>query len=640
MRDLFLKNKKTFFLFFFLTFLFYGNSLKNKYSLDDDYVTVTNFPRKGQQYIPNHNLVSKGFKGIIKIWKSRYAHDSEGAFDYRPVTTTTFAIEYGIFGQNPTISHLINILLFLSNVWLLFSVLLKLLEKKENNFNIAFLCSILFLIHPIHTEVVDNLKCRDELLSLTFGLLALWYSIKIYDNPNYKNFILIILFLLLGVFSKQTAILFLAIIPLSFFFFREIRIKNLSYFLISFIIIFVSIHFIRTNFVTEASFRNFYHFENPLFTEHVTFFQKTIIGIKTFGFYVIFSVFPYPLRFYYGTNMFDLSSSLNIYFFIALSFIIFCVWYIYKFKNKLLLFAFLIFSGCIFPFINIGTPAPGILGERFAYYSSFGFCLILAILISKKIKILTYNSFSQFISKPLVYLLPLIFICMIYIWNRNSDWYNKLTLFEADIKYQENSAKAHSLIANEYFEMLNSQNKKYPTNVLIEKCIKHYTQAVKNDSTLYSAYNNVGVVYYNYLNDINNAKKFFNLAIAHRDKYSQAYENLGNCYKREKNIQKSYEAYKQAILFNQKQYTAYTALIDLLFSQKQYDKTLNIISLSEKQFPNSYELTVQKANCYLIKKDTLESIKYYEAAYKINPNQNLAQFINQKHKETGNRSNN
>lgn len=629
--------KNIFFTLLILVFIFYGNSLKNKYSLDDDYITVTNFKEKGIDYYPNHKLVAKGFKGIPKIWQSRYAHDSEGSFEYRPFTTTTFAIEYAIFGQNPFISHLVNILIYFGSIWLIFTILLRLFENIDNKYNLALLCSLLFLIHPVHTEVVNNLKCRDELLAFFCSLNALWFSLDAYKKTNIKNICLIILFLTLGLLSKKTAILSFAVIPLCLLLFRKINIKHIIYILIVFVVIFVSIPLIKSNVISEKTVRLFYNFENPLYVEKVPFFHKIIIGIKTFGFYVKFLFFPFPFRSYYGGNLFDLSTSLNSYFFIGITFVSSSIYYIYKLKNKLLLFSVLLFCGCIFPFMNIGTPAPGVLAERFAYFSSFGFCLTLAIILLHFFKTFDFTSFTKIFSKPTIYITIILLGSMVYVWNRNSDWYNKLTLFEADIKYQENSAKANSLIANEYFEMLNSPQKKYPANILIEKCIKHYTQAIKNDSTIYSAYNNVGVVYYTYLNDVTNAKKYFNLAILHKDRYAQAYENLGNCYKREKDIQKSYEAYKKAILFNPKQYTAYAALIDLFFSQKQYNKTLNIIDFSEKQFPNNYELTVQKANCYLMKKDTLESLKYFEKAYEINPNQNLAQFIDQKHKETGNR---
>ena len=134
MKEKWQKNKTTYTLFLVLTFLFYGNSLKNKYSLDDDYITVTNLPVKGQKFTPNNNLIKDGFKSIPKIWVSRYAHDAEAAFDYRPVVTTSFAIEYAIFGQNPFISHLINIILYFIIICILFDVLLILFE------NHPFLC--------------------------------------------------------------------------------------------------------------------------------------------------------------------------------------------------------------------------------------------------------------------------------------------------------------------------------------------------------------------------------------------------------------------------------------------------------------------------------------------------------------------
>ena len=636
MRDLFQKNKNIFILFFCLCFLFYGNSLKNKYALDDDYVTVTNLPIKGKEFVPNHNLVSKGFGGIIKIWKSRYAHDSEASFDYRPFTTTTFAIEYAIFGQNSFVSHLINILLYFLSVWLLFCILFRLFELTEYGYTLAFICSLLFLIHPIHTEVVNNLKCRDELLALFLSLLALWYSLNAYEKPSFKNILFIFIFLTLALFSKRTAVLFLAIIPMCILFFRKINITRSAILGFSLITTGAIMSLIKANIVSEKMIRNFYHFENPLYTDSVSFFQKIIIGIKTLGFYIKFLLLPYPFRNYYGTNVFDLNPGLNVYFFIGIAFILLCAYYIYKTKNKILLFATLLFCGSIAPFVNVGTPSPGVLAERFAYFSSVGFCLILAILITTYIKNLNFKSATQLFSKPFMYLLPIIIVCMAYTWNRNSNWYNKITLFEHDIVHLEKSAKANSLLANEYFEMLRSTNKKYSDQVLIQKCLKHYNQAVSNDSSFFSAYNNAGVIYYSYLNDIPMAKKYFMLGIRHRPLYAQAYENLGNCFKQEKNTSKAFECYKKSIEINPEKYSSYTSAINLFFDEKEYDKSIKVIQIAYSKFPNNYDLTAQEANCYLMKKDTLMAIKKYEEAYSLNPNQNLAQFLSRKYKEVGN----
>jgi tetratricopeptide (TPR) repeat protein len=632
----FKEHKNIFYTFLVLVFVFYGNSLKNKYALDDDYVTVTNFPVKGKDYVPNHNLVSKGFGGIVKIWKSRYAHDSEGSFDYRPLVTTTFAIEYAIFGQNPFVSHLINILFYFICVWILFCLILKLLNDHEHKLALAFFCSLLFLIHPIHTEVVNNLKCRDELLSFMFGFIALWYSLDAYRKPNFKNIILIVVFLALALLSKKTAMLFFAIIPLCLMFFRKLNIKHA--FILLFLLVFTNylIPLIKSNIVTEKTVRHFYHFENPLYTDVVPLFQKLIIGVKTFGFYVSFSILPYPFRNYYGANTFDLSATLNIYFFIALIFLAVCAYYILKFKHKLLLFATMLFCGSILPFLNLTTPAPGVLAERFAFCASVGFCLLLAIPLIHYLKNFQFKNMSQFLSKPLVYLLPVMFVCMAYTWNRNSHWHDKVYLFEHDIPHLEKSAKANSLLANEYFEMLRSPNKKYPDQVLIQKCLKHYNLAITNDSSFFSAYNNAGVIYYSYLKDIPSAKKYFILGIRHRPLYAQAYENLGNCYKQEGNTVKAFECYKKAIEINPKQYSAFMSAINLFFEKKEYDKTIKVINTAYMSFPNSYELVAQEANCFLMKGDTLVAIDKYEEAYVLNPNSYLAQFLAQKYKEVGN----
>lgn len=636
----FKEHKKVFFTFLVLVFLFYGNSLKNKYALDDDYITVTNFPIKGKDYVPNHNLVAKGFGGIIKIWKSRYAHDNEGSFEYRPFTTTTFAIEYGIFGQNPFISHLINILLYFISVCLLFQILLKLFESYENAFTLAFICSLLFLIHPIHTEVVNNLKSRDEILAFLFSLSALSYSLEAYKKITFKNIFLIILFLTLAILSKRTAVLFFGVIPLSLYFFKKIEIKKKLVFIISIFlslfIIIIIMGLIKNNIVSEKTLRVYYHFENPLYTNPVSLWQKLIIGIKTFGFYIKFLLFPYPFRNYYGGNVFDVTSSLNVYFFIGVGFILSSAYFIYKTKNKLVLFSVLLFCGSIYPFLNVGIPAPGVVAERFAYFASFGFCLILTLLLSNYFKNIPTGSLTQFLSKPFVYLLPLILLCMVYTWNRNSNWYNKLSLFEHDIVHLEMSAKANSLLANEYFEMLRSPTKKYTTDVLIQKCLKHYGVAIKNDSSFFTAYNNAGVIYFSYLNDIKSAKKYFSLGIRHRPLYAQAYENLGNCFKLEKNDVQAFECYKKAIEINPKQYSAYISAVNLFFDKKDYNKSMKIIKIAHSSFPDNYELIAQEANCYLMKGDTLEAITKYEEAYFINPNQYLAQFLSQKFKEIRN----
>lgn len=96
------------------TFILYGNTLWNKYSLDDDLVIYKN------------PTVQKGIKGIPEIFTTFYSEGKQ-KYEYRPIVKTTFAIEYEVFGENPFISHLINVLLYIATILLIFFLLKKFL---------------------------------------------------------------------------------------------------------------------------------------------------------------------------------------------------------------------------------------------------------------------------------------------------------------------------------------------------------------------------------------------------------------------------------------------------------------------------------------------------------------------------------
>ena len=144
---------------FILCFVLYGNSLQNDYAMDDHYV------------IRNNAKVAQGIKGIPNIFTSRFIENESQNFAYRPITLTTFAIEYELFGENPFASHLINLLLYIGTCLLLLRILTRMFAHEH--WLLPLLVVGLFLLHPIHSEVVNNVKSRDELLSFLIALFAL-----------------------------------------------------------------------------------------------------------------------------------------------------------------------------------------------------------------------------------------------------------------------------------------------------------------------------------------------------------------------------------------------------------------------------------------------------------------------------------
>ena len=205
----FLKKNLFSILLFALTFLVFGNGILNEYALDDDFYTAG-----------GNKLTKMGVRGIPQIFKSHTFYNNDGSgYSYRPVALTTFAIENQFLGENPHASHFISVLLYALCIVILFSLLRKWFNSQGNWFSF-FIC-LLFLVHPLHTEVVDNIKCRDELLTLFFILLtfhALWKHI---ETKKLVYLILYPIFFTAGLLSKQTAIPFYFIIPLSIWFFAD-----------------------------------------------------------------------------------------------------------------------------------------------------------------------------------------------------------------------------------------------------------------------------------------------------------------------------------------------------------------------------------------------------------------------------------
>ena len=191
-------------------FILYGQSIGNNFNIDDDYV------------YENHQLVEKGINGIPEIFTSRYNTRDEQYFGYRPLTIAIYAVEYEIFGSNPHSAHFINILYYIGSCFLLFYLLQIVFKQKfpEKHIWISFIAGLLFLSHAIHTEVVLSIKNREEIISLILGLASTTFALKFFDKKKAYQIILSILLLSLAFLAKESAVVFIIIIPLTIVYFR------------------------------------------------------------------------------------------------------------------------------------------------------------------------------------------------------------------------------------------------------------------------------------------------------------------------------------------------------------------------------------------------------------------------------------
>ena len=100
-------------------FLLYVNTLQHGFVLDDNLAIAEN-PK-----------VTKGISGIPEIFAQPYRENCFGGCLYRPVTLSTFAIDWSMSPRNPLIGHWMNVLWYAATAFLLFLVLRRLLPNRD-----------------------------------------------------------------------------------------------------------------------------------------------------------------------------------------------------------------------------------------------------------------------------------------------------------------------------------------------------------------------------------------------------------------------------------------------------------------------------------------------------------------------------
>lgn len=142
----------------------------------------------------------------------------------RPVAMLTFAVEHAFVGEfNPRISKMINLVIHLANLFVLvlltrtvFKVLLREQVVAKENFEILYrfapLIALVWAILPANVSSVVYVIQRMNLLAVLFSLLALWLYFWQRESSIEKLLKALILavavvFLLLGILSKENAIL-------------------------------------------------------------------------------------------------------------------------------------------------------------------------------------------------------------------------------------------------------------------------------------------------------------------------------------------------------------------------------------------------------------------------------------------------
>jgi tetratricopeptide (TPR) repeat protein len=474
------------FLLIIISTALYGNTIFNEYVLDDGLV------------ITDNKLTQSGINGIPDILTKDTFFGALGPTvevaggRYRPLSVVTFALEQELFKGNPYISHAINVVLFGCTVLLLFSFLKNSILKEREE--LAFLAALIFTVHPIHTEVVANIKSRDELLSLLFLLMALMLAFR-YHMREKKILYLVAsaIFYCLALFSKENGIAFLAVIPLFLYFFTSARPKSIPLLLVPYVVVALLYIVVRFS-VTGAAEGTITEVMNAPYV-YATFVQKYATIILVLGKYLWLLLFPHPLTYDYSYNQIPYVDFANLLVWCSLLLHLgLLLWAVLGWRSRsvfsfAILFYFITVSLVSNIVVDIGAP----MGERLLYQPSVGFCIFAAAGINRAYERVKTSKGERNIAATLLVVVMILGAYKTII--RNGDWKNNETLLLRDLEVSPNSASANRRAAMALIKLSEQDSTRGGKEAYLRRAILVLEKSVKIHPTYGDGYLGLGVVY-------------------------------------------------------------------------------------------------------------------------------------------------
>ncbi len=182
------------------------NGLTNPFQGDDTYQIVNN--------PPVHSIGN-----LFQFFGASTFYNGEtlsGVY-YRPLMSTMYSLIYTLFGAHTFMFHAVQLAVYIGGAFLLYLVLKHFIPPA-----LSLLLALVFLVHPINSQIVYSIPTLQDALFFFFGMLALWLLIH-YKSVN--SLWAVAGCLLLALFSKEAGWLFVIMAVLYVWWFNRPRLK-------------------------------------------------------------------------------------------------------------------------------------------------------------------------------------------------------------------------------------------------------------------------------------------------------------------------------------------------------------------------------------------------------------------------------
>ncbi|MBI5787281.1 MAG: tetratricopeptide repeat protein [Candidatus Schekmanbacteria bacterium] len=502
-----------------LSVLAYANTLGNGFVWDD----------WGMVY---NNQIIKSWANFPKVFVLNVFQDEGNMNNYcRPLLTISYMLDNSLYKLNPSGYHLTSLVFHIAAGIMIYFFTFSLFADNK----LAFFTGLLFAVHPIHTEAVGWIAARGDVMFTFFFFTCLYLHLQM-QTANNKNkqlmLCLSLLSFLLGLYSKEI-MLILPIMLILVDFYRNRNLKHLRSQINNWLPYWglaVFYFFIRSLvFGFKSSF-------NP-YLEPLARHQILLTFGRAIIYYLTKLIYPINLSAHIAIDLVHKGLPWDVLAAIIILILSLTYALLSRKKDPEISFAILFFWVSLAPLSNL-VPISYIRGikfpmaERYLYFPSYGYCLLVAGLLCKLNKFKT----RHLALGTVVFFLMLIFYTAGTVY-ANSFWESDFILFKKEARISPNNYFVNYNIGSFYLD-----RREYAL------AINHLEKAARIEPDEYSHFK-LAACYY----EMGNYPKAIaeNLTALRFNKNLYAsYFNMGICYKELKKYDLAAQAFQNALRIN------------------------------------------------------------------------------------------
>jgi tetratricopeptide (TPR) repeat protein len=526
------------------------------------YVPIIHFDFVGyddELYVTENSQVQEGFTHESLKWAFTTFHSA----NWHPLTWLSHMLDCELYGLNSAGHHWTNVEFHIANTLLLFFILFIMTGALWKS---AFVAA-LFALHPLHVESVAWVSERKDVLSTFFGFLMIGAYYCYIKAPDFKNYLLVIIFLSLGLMAKPMIVTFPFLLllldfwPLKRFQFENIRLsqaggKTYCYFkgssrlilekipLLIPVVFSCILTFLAQKSEGAVKALGALSLTTRMATAFVSYVKYVLKAIWPSNLAVFY---PYPGNTLPAWQIFGAALLIATACFLAI---------LTSKKYSYVAVGLFWYLGTLVPVIGLVQVGDQAMADRYTYIPLIGLFIIVAWGISNLFKKCQYRKIFLGVSAMIMFS-----ALVVTTSHQLGYWKNGITLFENTVKVTENNYLAHNNLGTAYGP------------VDLDKAIYHYKAALNIKTDYVVAHYNLGNILVEKGN-IDEAIVHYLEAVRIKPEYAEAQNNLGTALYIKKDYEGAVSHFAKALKINPQDTGAHNNLANVLFIQGKSDEAV------------------------------------------------------------------